>query len=82
MERVDVRLEKFLRGQLSQELYERLCSSEPCVLTSPDEKRVHRYAVLGHSCLYSTEFPPKNLKILLQLTHILNIRKVCLSSPW
>lgn len=74
--RQDVRLEKFLRGQFSQEVYERVSSSEPCVLISPDEKRVHRYAVLGHTQLYTTEFPPKKLKTLLKLEDIISISMV------
>lgn len=79
LERLDVRLDKFLRGQLSGEVYERVVSSEPCVLSSPEEKRVHRYAVLGHKCVYSTEFPPKNLKTLLKLEDIVAVDLVSVS---
>lgn len=76
LERHDVRLDKFLRGQLSGEVYERVVSSEPCVLSSPEEKRVHRYAVLGHRRLFATEFPPKNLKVLLKLEDIVAVELV------
>lgn len=68
-----MRLDKFLRGQLRQEVYERVASSEPCVIFSPEEKRVHRYAVLSHRCIFSTEFPPKNLKVLVQLEDIVSV---------
>lgn len=78
LERQDVRLDKFLRGRLRQEVYEQVTSSEACVIISPDEKRVHRYAVLGHRCLFSTEFPPKNLKMLLQLEDIVSVDMVSL----
>lgn len=76
LERQDVRLDRFLRGQLSPEVYERVASSEPCVVISAEEKRVHRYAVLGHKTLYSTEFPPKNLKVLTQLEDIISVDMV------
>lgn len=79
LERQDVRLDKFLREQLRQEIYERVVSSEPCVIFSPEEKRVHRYAVLGHRCLYATEFPPKNLKVLVQLEDIVSVDMVSVS---
>ena len=74
--RQDIRLETFLRRQLSQEVYERLCGSESCVLFSPEEKRVHRYVILGHRHLYSTEFSPKKLKVLLQLDSITAVQMV------
>ena len=76
LERRDVRLDRFLRGQLPPQVYERLASSEPCVVTSPEEKRVHRTAVLGHKRLFSTEFPPKNLKVLVQLEDIVSVDMV------
>lgn len=74
--RLDVRLESFLRRQVSPEVYERISTSEACVLISAEERRVHRYVVLGHRQLFTTEFPPKNLKLLLNLEAILSIRKV------
>lgn len=74
--RQDLRLETFLRRQLSLEEYDRLCGSESCVLFSPDEKRVHRYVILGHRQLYSTEFAPKKLKVLLQLDCITAVQLV------
>lgn len=84
LERQDVRLDRFLRGQLRPEVYERVVTSEPCVIISPEERRVHRYAVLGHRCLFLTAFPPKILKPQLQLEDIISIkvvRFVC-ASPW
>lgn len=74
--RQDVRLESFLRRQLSPEVYERISTSEGCVLFSPEEKRVHRYVVLGHRQLFTTEFPPKNLKVLLNLETITSVNLV------
>ena len=74
--RQDVRLESFLRRQLPPDVYERLSTSEGCVLFSADEKRVHRFVVLGHKQLFTTEFPPKNLKVLLNLDSIASIRMV------
>ncbi len=74
--RQDIRLETFLRRQLSQEEYERVCGSESCVLFSPEERRVHRYVILGHRHLYSTEFAPKKLKVLLQLESITDVQIV------
>lgn len=74
--RQDVRLESFLRRQLRPDVYERLSTSEGCVLFSPDEKRVHRFAVLGHKQLFTTEFPPKHFKVLLNLDSITSIKMV------
>ena len=78
--RQDLRLETFLRRQLSLEEYERVCGSESCVLFSPEERRVHRYVILGHRQLYSTEFAPKKLKVLLQLEAITAVTMVSLTS--
>lgn len=74
--RQDVKLDRFLREELCWEVYERLCSSEPCVIRSGGEKWAHRHAVLGHKCLYSTEFPPKNIKTLVKLEDITAISVV------
>jgi hypothetical protein len=79
LERRDVRLDKFLREQLTEEEYERLTCTEPSVLFSPEEKRVYRYAILGHRCFFSTEFPPKNLKVQLQLEDIVSVDVVSVS---
>ena len=74
--RLDVRLESFLRRNLTQEDYERLYTSEPCVVLSPEEKRVHRYAILGHDQLYTLEIPPKKLRTVLRLEDISSIQLV------
>ena len=77
--RHDVRLDNFLRKNLVQENYERIHASEPCVLISPVEKRVHRYVILGHTHLFSTEFPPRTLRTLLKLKDIALINVVRIS---
>lgn len=74
--RFDAKLDSFLRRKLAQEDYERVSTFEPCVVVSPNDKRVHRFVVLGHRCLYLTEVPPKNLKEALQLKDISSIRMV------
>ena len=74
--RFDAKLDSFLRRNLAQEDFERVCTSEPCVVVSPEDKRVHRHAVLGHQCLYLTEVPPKNLKTALHIREISSIRMV------
>ena len=77
--RFDAKLDSFLRRRLTQEDFERVCTSEPCVVVSPEDKRVHRHVVLGHRCLYLTEVPPKNLKTALHVRDISSIRMVSLS---
>lgn len=74
--RQDVRLETFLCRNLSPEDYERVCASEPCVVFTPEEKRVYRYAVLGHHKLYTLDFPPKKLRTVLELKSISSMRTV------
>ena len=74
--RFDAKLDSFLRRRLPQEDLERISTSEPCVVLSPEDKRVHRHAVLGHRCVYFTEVPPKNLKIALYIKDITAIRMV------
>ena len=76
--RFDAKLDSFLRRRLAQEDYERISTSEPCVILSPEDKHVHRHAVLGHQCVYLTEVPPKNLKIALHLKDVASIRMVSL----
>ena len=78
--RFDAKLDSFLRRRLPQEDYDRISTSEPCVVLSPEDKRVHRFAVLGHQCLYLTEVPPKNLKVALRLKDACSIRVV--SPTW
>lgn len=75
LERQDVKLDRFLRDELCREVYERLCKPEACVIRS-GEKWVHRFAVLGHKCLYSTEFPPKHIETLVKLEDITAISVV------
>ncbi len=74
--RFDVRLESFLRRNLSREDYDRLYTSEASVVLSPEEKRVHRYAILGHDRLYTLEIPPKKLKTVLMLEDVLSVQLV------
>ena len=74
--RFDAKLDSFLRRRLAQEEFERISTSEPCVVLSPDDKRVHRHAVLSHRCLYLTEVPPKNVKVALHLKNIHSLRMV------
>ena len=74
--RQDLRLDTFLRRNLSWKDYERIIISEPCVILSPEEKRVYRHVILGQNCLFSTEDPPKSLKTVLKLVDIESIHKV------
>jgi len=74
--RLDVRLESFLRRNLTLEDYDRLYSSEACVVLCPEEKKVHRYAILGHNRLYTLEIPPKKLRTVLSLEDIISIQLV------
>ena len=71
--RFDGKLDSFLRRSLPSEDYERICTSELCVVVSPEEKRVHRHVVLGHHCLYLTEFPPKSVKVAANLQDVQSI---------
>ena len=72
-----MKLDRFLRQELCREEYERVCKSEACVIrASGGEKWVHRYAVLGHKCLYSTEIPPKHIETLVKLEDITAISVV------
>ena len=74
--RYDGKLDSFLHRNLAREDYERVCTSEPCVVVSPDEKRVHKHVILGHRCLYFADFPPKTIKVAMQLKDIQSIRMV------
>jgi len=71
--RYDGKLDSFLRRNLSSEDYDRICTFEPCVVVSPEEKRVHRHVVLGHRCLYLTEFPPKSIKVAANLQEVYSV---------
>lgn len=70
------KLNSFLHLHLPPADYARVCASEPCVAVYPEEKRVHRYAVLGHSRLYLTEVPPRSLKATLELGNVQSVEVV------
>lgn len=74
--RYDGKLDSFLFKKLPQEDYERISTSEPCVVLSAEDKRVHRHVILGHRCIYLTEFPPKNLKVAVNLRDVTAIKIV------
>ena len=74
--RLDARLDLFLRRNLSQEDYERVFTAEHCVVISPEEKRVHRFAVLGHTALYTVDYPPRKFKTIFPLKDISSMRTV------
>ena len=74
--RYDGKLDSFLLRNLPREDYERVSTSEPCVVVSTEDKRVHRHVILGHRSLYLTEFPPKNLKVAVNLRDVTDIKMV------
>ena len=78
--RFDGRLDSFLRRNLTLESYERVVSTEPCVVVTPEGKRAPRHVVLGHGLLYFTEMPPKTLTKALRLEDVLTVKAV--SEVW
>ena len=74
--RFDGRLDSFLRRTLSLEEYERVVSTEQCVVVTAEGKRAPRNVVLGHRWLYFTEIPPKTLTRALQLENIVSVETV------
>ena len=79
--RYDGKLDSFLRRNLPHSEYERVSTSESCVVIQPpEEKRAHKYAILGHRCLYLADFPPKNLRVAVLMENITGISVVCRES--
>lgn len=72
----DGKLNSFLHLNLPPADYARVCTSEPCVAIYPEEKRVHRHAVLGHSRLYLADVPPRSLKATLALGDVQSVEVV------
>ncbi len=74
--RYDGKLDSFLYKNLPWEEYERVCTSEPCVVVCPEEKRVHKHVILAHRCIYFADFPPKNIKVAVALRDIESVQMV------
>ena len=74
--RYDGKLDNFLLQSLSEDEYERIATSELCVVVCPEEKPAHKHVIVGHQHLYMTQFPPKNLKIAVHLEDVTSIRMV------
>ncbi|KAL5516690.1 hypothetical protein EMCRGX_G002090 [Ephydatia muelleri] len=72
--RYDGKLDNFLLQSLSEDEYERIATSELCVVVCPEEKPAHKHVIVGHQHLYMTQFPPKNLKIAVHLEDVTSIR--------
>ena len=79
--RYDGKLDNFLLQTLPEDEYERIATSELCVVVSPEEKPAHKHAIVGHQHLYLTQFPPKNLKIALHLQDVTSVRMVGAHPP-
>ena len=81
--RYDAKLDAFLHLHLPRADYARVCTSEPCVATYPEEKRVHRHVVLGHRRLYLVDVPPRSLKATLALSDVESVEMVGgIDKPW
>ena len=78
--RFDVKLDTFLRRNLSREDYERISTSVLCAFSSSEEKRKYRHAVLGHKCIYITDVPPKSHRIAVHLRDIVAVEIVSIDS--
>ena len=74
--RYDGKLDNFLMQSLAEDEYERIATSEPCVVVCGEEKPAHKHAIVGHQHLYLTQFPPKKLKIAVQLEDVTSIQIV------
>ena len=72
--RYDGKLDNFLMQSLAEDEYERIATSEPCVVVCGEEKPAHKHAIVGHQHLYLTQFPPKKLKIAVQLEDVTSIQ--------
>ena len=74
--RFNVKLDTFLRRNLSPKDHERISASVLCTVSSPEEKRKYRHAVLGHKCVYLTDVPPKSLRIGVHLRDVISVEMV------
>ena len=71
------KLDSFLQRTLTSEAYERICTWEPCVITSNDEKLVHKYVLLCHNCVYLIDFGLKGSpKIAFTVKDVTFVKKV------
>ena len=75
--RFDARLDAYLRRLLPED-HDRISTSVKCVASlTGDIQHKHRYAILGHKCVYLAEVPPKNLRVAVHLKDVQSVEMVC-----
>ena len=75
--RFDARLDAYLRRTLSPQDHDRVSTSVKCVASlTGDIQNKHRYAILGHRCVYFADVPPKNVKVAIHLRDVQSVQMV------
>jgi len=71
------KLDSFLQRTLTSEGYERIYAWEPCVITSSEEKLVHKYVLLSNNCVYLIDFNLKSSpKVAFSIKDVTSVKKV------
>ena len=71
------KLDSFLQRTITSEVYERICTWEPCVITSSDEKLVHKYVLLTLNSIYLIDFNLKSSpKVAFSIKDVTSVKKV------
>lgn len=71
------KLDSFLQRTITSEVYERICTWEPCVLTYSDEKLVHKYVLLTLNGIYLIDFNLKTSpKVAFTIKDVTSVKKV------
>ncbi len=75
--RFDARLDAYLRRTLSPQDHDRISTSVKCVASlTGDVLNKHKYAILGHKCVYLADVPPKNVKVAVHLRDVQSVQMV------
>ncbi|XP_071486660.1 uncharacterized protein C12orf56-like [Diadema antillarum] len=56
------KLDSFLKLNLSESVYERIVTYEPCIVDHRKEKKAYKYVILSDERLYLTENPPRTIR--------------------
>ena len=74
--RFDGKLDTVLRKALPLELYERISTTESCIVVTHSGKKSQRHVILGHTALYVAEVPPKTVKRAIELVDVVSAKTV------
>ncbi|KAM9846080.1 uncharacterized protein C12orf56 homolog [Aulostomus maculatus] len=76
LRRRNIQLESFLKRSTGRALYERIRTSEPCVVVSDSVRRVYMHVVLCDERVYLTEYAPRTLTAVVSFRRVRDIELV------